>query len=317
MKIGFVTSDPSKLAYYFPTQAEPLLVPTELPFTPDDQLAVDALRQAGHTVLPVIWGKPIQTLNDYDLVIIRSPWDYMESNESIKHFFNWITELASAGINIANPCQLMQWLLDKHYLADLSRQGIATIPTTYLKYSTNIDLSAMFREKGQYILKPCISNAGVGLYHIASLADAEQYQNEMDHALSTQSYMLQDFIPEIKTQGEWSLIYIGGKYSHAIHKLPAQNEIMCHAERGGTLCFGVEPPDRVIDFANRVFSKIPDAFTASTNVKIYPEDILYLRLDIIETPSTPVLVECEGVEPELFFRAKPSSVNDFVRAVCL
>lgn len=49
-RIGIVTSGAEKLADYFPTAAEPDFAPTELPFTPDDQLLLDELRRRGHRV---------------------------------------------------------------------------------------------------------------------------------------------------------------------------------------------------------------------------------------------------------------------------
>ena len=38
---------------------------------------------------------------------------------------------------------------------------------------------------------------------------------------------------------------------------------------------------------------------------------LYLRIDILQTADGPRVSECEGVEPELFFRARPGSEHRF------
>ena len=40
-----------------------------------------------------------------------------------------------------------------------------------------------------------------------------------------------------------------------------------------------------------------------------------MRIDVIETANGPVLVECEGVEPELFFRAQAGSEALFREAI--
>jgi hypothetical protein len=315
MKIGFVTCAAEKLDYFFPTLAEPDFIPIEPPFTPDDQLAVNQLRKHGFDVKPIVWGSSIAALHDIDLIIIRSPWDYMDTDENKKHFLEWVSELEKNNIRVANPSKLMQWMLDKHYLACLASEGIQVIPTRYYEKGALFNLGNYFEEHGEFIAKPCISAAGKGLYHIHSLAEANNQQDSFNKKLKTSSYMIQDFIPEITTEGEWSLIFIGGKYSHAIHKKPAAGSILVHAERGGSLRFGLLPNQRMIAFANCVYAYVLPAFTKATREKCDPNLMLYLRLDIIETQNGPVLIECEGVEPELFFRAYPSSTEVFCQAV--
>lgn len=315
MKIGLITSEPAKLAYYFPTLAEPLLVSTEPPFTPDDQLAVNALRAIGHQVHPVIWGEPAVNLTSFDLIIVRSPWDYMDTADHTQRFLEWIKTLEQTGKTVANPLAVMKWLLDKHYLGDLQQQGIDVIPTEYLPKKGALNLVDTFHNKGEFILKPCISAAGIGLFHIRNQEEAAALQAEVQARLTESSYMLQPLIPEIMTHGEWSLTFIGGQYSHAIHKRPAPNNIMVHAERGGSIALNVSPPMNLIDFANTAYSKIAAAFHQATGQVIAMEKILYLRLDVIETKTGPVIIECEGVEPELFFRAAPSSAQKFAQAI--
>lgn len=315
MKIGFVTCHPDKLSHFFPTLAEPEFIPSEAPFTPDDQLAVDALRREGHAVFAVIWGQPIESLNDYDLLIIRSPWDYMDDEESKKKFHDWIDAIEKANILVSNPVPVLKWLFDKHYLAYFSAEEINTIPTVYLEPSSQVDLSAIFNLKGPFILKPCISAAGEGLFYIKNLLDAQNYQAVINDKLRVNSYMLQDYVPEITEKGEWSLIFIGGVYSHAVHKRPADDSIFVHAERGGSLFFPVNPSQSIINFATRVNEKLTSAFRRATTNLVAPHLILYLRIDIIDTKEGPVLVECEGLDPELFFRAEVNSVKLFTQKV--
>lgn len=315
MKIGFVTCDSSKMAYYFPTPAEPLFVSTEPPFTPDDQIAVNVLRERGHEVSAVQWGRCVTDLLDYDLIIVRSPWDYMDSTENTSLFFTWIDEVEQAGIKVTNPPRFMRWLLDKHYLADLANQGVAVIPTVYIDINAAIHLPSLFNEKGPFVLKPCISAAGVGLYFIDSEQTAHQCQDRVSQSLAERSYMLQDFVPEIASNGEWSLIFIGGKYSHAVHKMPAANEIMVHAERGGSLNFKLAAPTSVIDFAVHAYEGMLRAYGLVAKSELNQSSVTYLRLDIIETQHGPILLECEGVEPELFFRAKLCSAHAFASSV--
>jgi glutathione synthase/RimK-type ligase-like ATP-grasp enzyme len=303
-KIGFVTCHPNKLKDYYPTIAEPSFLPTEPPFTPDDQLAVNTLRELNHTVEAIVWGCPIEQLKQFDIVIVRSPWDYMDTTENRIAFMRWITALANAGITIFNPPKIMEWLFDKHYLDDFNKKGVSVIPTCYLSKNTELNLELEFKNRGgPFVLKPCISAAGIGLFFIDSPEAAIAKQTAFTERLKANDYMLQDFVPEIRTHGEWSLIFLGGEYSHAIHKKPGNGSILVHAEQGGSLNFKTKPSSHIIEFAKKVFSKLDHA------------PILYLRIDIIDTPQGSKLIECEGVEPELFFRAKPSSVNLFCNSI--
>lgn len=314
-KIGVITCDKDQLKHYFPTAAEPEFIPIEPFFTPDDQLAVNELRKNGYVVEPIVWGCPVSLLKKFDLLIVRSPWDYMDNNDKKNKFMQWITEIEEANINVANPAQFIQWMVDKHYLEDLKNEEIQVISTSYHEKGCILDLSHIFNLKGPFVIKPCISAAGVGLYHIKTAEEAIHYQEEVNARIQQDSYMLQDFIPEISTHGEWSLIFLGGQYSHAVHKKPGEQSILVHAERGGSLSFSNAPPQHLIDFANMTYQKIFPAFQKATLSKCKKELILYLRLDIIDTANGPVLIECEGVEPELFFRARPQSEVTFCEAI--
>lgn len=314
MKIGFLTCSAEKLKPYFPTLAEPDFIPTDPLITPDDQIAVNDLRALGFTLEPIVWGSNIHSLSDFDLVVVRSPWDYMDSEENQAQFMQWVEDLETAGVPLANPAHFMQWLLDKHYLKDLGTQGINIIPTQYYEKGAQLNLLDIFSRKGAFILKPCISAAGFGLFYIQSQTDALQFQDEVNQRIKNSSYMLQDFIPEITQNGEWSLIFLGGKYSHSVHKKPGPESILVHAERGGSVNFK-QPPQHIIDFANQVYCAVSPAYTKATHKTCNPDLILYLRIDVIDTSSGPVVIECEGVEPELFFRAQVDSEKRFSQAI--
>lgn len=315
MNIAFVTCAPKKLAYYFPTRAEPQLIVTEPPFTPDDQLVVNDLRANDDEVSAIIWREPINRLKKFDLIVIRSCWDYMDNEHNRKDFIQWINALSQAGMRVLNSPRLMQWLFDKHYLEDFHRQGVAVIPTKYIPKKTPLNLTTIFHQQGPFVLKPCISAAGMGLFYIPDETTAIQYQEEMGRRLQHADYMLQTFIPEINCTGEWSLSFIAGEYSHTIHKKPAVNEIMVHAERGGSLSLNIQPPMHILQFAKAVYEKMFAAFHSAKLLFLSAEEVLYLRLDIIDTNKGPLLIECEGVEPELFFRADLTSAKRFVHAI--
>lgn len=315
MKIGFVTCQESLLTQFFPTAAEPDFISPEPLFTPDDYIAVQELRSHDHEVRAIVWGSKPETFNDLDLIIVRSPWDYAHTEEKKLNFFAWLESLAHAGLPVANPPSLMRWLLDKHYLHEIATHGVQVIPTQYFEAGSKLDLTSIFNSHGPIVLKQCISAGGSGLFFIDSDEAAGTHQNEFNNLIRTNAYMLQPFIPEITTHGEWSLTFFGGHYSHSILKKPRENSILIHADHGGSLHFPVSPSLAVINFAHHVHQQIIPAFKHATGLACNDSQLLYMRVDVIETENGPLLIECEGVEPELFFRARHGSEVTFRQVI--
>jgi glutathione synthase/RimK-type ligase-like ATP-grasp enzyme len=310
-RIGLVTSSADKLRDYFPTAAEPDFIPTEPPFTPDDQLLVDELRRHGHTVHAIVWGCPLESLiGSVDLLVIRSPWDYMDSDELRQRFLNWIVGLERLGIPVENHPRLMAWLTDKRYLIDLEAAGVPIVPSRVVDAGQIVRLLDLYQSWGPLVVKPCISAAGAGLVFLESPAAVAEYQEEFEASCRQKSYLVQPFVPEIRTTGEWSLVYLGGEYSHAAHKLPAPGQILVHAEQGGSLRF-VKPQPAVRALGDKVLRVLPQAFASQNEGRSIPFPPLYLRVDVIDAHAGPLVSECEGVEPELFFRARPECVQLF------
>ncbi|MFM8252054.1 MAG: RimK family alpha-L-glutamate ligase [Planctomycetota bacterium] len=305
LRLGIITCQAAKLADYFPTVAEPELVPTEPPFTPDDQLLVAELRHRGHQVTAVVWGTPpFQLLNQFDRLIVRSPWDYMDRDDLRSDFLQWLDQLETHNLPVANEVPLMRWLMDKRYLLDFAAVGVPTVASELVERNQLRVLEDFVAQQGAAVIKPTISAAGVGLERLTDRTTARAFQSEFEQRCQQNAHLIQPFHPEIQTQGEWSLIYLGGEYSHAVHKLPAPGQFLVHAERGGSLRF-TEPPSAVRLIGDQVASTVPQAFQLRFGrVARAP---LYLRIDLLETARGVLLSECEGVEPELFFRARPGS----------
>lgn len=293
------------MADYYPTATDgPDFVPTELPFTPDDQFLINAMRRRGMIVEPVIWGADPADLAHYDLLLFRAPWDYMDTEAQRTAFMGWLTQLEEAGIRTENPLPLMQWLLNKRYLLDLEAQGIAIVPTHYLEPGQHADLAQAFDAQGPLILKPALSAAGAGLTFLRSREEAAAYQATLDELGTKEPYLLQPFQPEIRTEGEWSLVFLDSVYSHAVLKKPAENGILVHAERGGSTAF-LEPPEAVVEAAAHAAEAVGRAYGEATHHS--PVIPLYLRIDILPTARGLLVSEMEGMDPELFFRARPGS----------
>lgn len=318
--VGWITCGVEKLAYYFPTAQEPDFVPTEPPFTPDDQLAVNALRDHGIQVKPVLWGTDPQLLTHFDCLIMRSPWDYMDSTQQRQQFWQWLRALEEANLPVENPVSVMQWLSHKSYLLDLAALGIPVVPThmVYRGHPMPDHLGLEDYPQG-VVWKPCISGSAQGLVLITDQAMGEDADHRLEQEVAQNDYLYQPFIPEIQTHGEWSLIYLDGHYSHSVHKTTAEDSILVHGEYGGRLRFD-DPPEEIRQASDSLMEELSHAFARHQHGEDVshhspPFPLLYLRLDWMVTGSGPLLSELEGVEPELFFRGCGQSVHRWVQCV--
>jgi hypothetical protein len=305
-----VSSHPDRFSSFYPTAAEPEFVPTEPSITPDDQILVDELRRRGHQVAAVVWGCLVEDLrNQFDLLVVRSTWDYMDSAESRRQFLTWLSALEQAGVVVENNPRIMLWLMDKKYLLDFASVGVPIVPTHVVGAGESLSLVEHFDRHGPLIVKPAVSAGGAGLILLQSRDEASAFQDEFVTRCRTGSQLVQPFLPEICDRGEWSLVYLDGRYSHAVHKLPAAGNILVQAEQGGSLRFD-DPPSAARTLTDLVVDRCHAAISKTRpNAKLLQDAFppLYLRIDVIETAAGTVLSECEGVEPELFFRARPGS----------
>jgi glutathione synthase/RimK-type ligase-like ATP-grasp enzyme len=109
--------------------------------------------------------------------------------------------------------------------------------------------------------------------------------------------MVQPYLQEITTQGEWSLIFFGGAFSHAVIKRPARGDFRVQAEHGGTVVRAA-PPDHVLHAATAAIAALP----------IKP---LYARIDGVERSGKLLLMEAECVDPYLYFELDAAAPHAF------
>ena len=105
------------------------------------------------------------------------------------------------------------------------------------------------------------------------------------------------------TDGELSLVYFGGTFSHAIRKRPSGGEFRIHAEHGGRVT-PYQPTAAMHAAATEVLAATPDV-----------ESLLYARVDLVASVTGPLLIELEVIDPELFFRLDPAAAARFADAL--
>lgn len=258
----------------------------------DDKLALPAFQAKGMQAEFAVWNDPSVDWSRFAGVLIRSPWDYTQDAPA---FLAWLESLK---VPVWNPAELVRWNLDKSYLLDLEAWDVPIPPTT--RWDGTEDLDGVLAAEGwsDAVLKPMIGAGGRNTWRVTP-------KNAAEIALQAKAaggaYLLQPFAPEVLTEGEWSLIYFGGRYSHAVRKRAAKGEFRVQAEWGGTVHPEV-PSEELCEAADAVMESVGES--------------VYARIDLIETADDgPWLIEAELIEPELFLRADKKAAGRLAAAV--
>jgi glutathione synthase/RimK-type ligase-like ATP-grasp enzyme len=259
--------------------------------TPDDRVLAAELRRRGIEATPLIWDDDSVAWDAFDRVIVRSCWDYYLHADK---FRPWLDRLAACGAHVLNPVPVLRDNMHKGYLRRLANAGVATAPTAWVPQGEPVDLVALLRARRwpRAVVKPAVS-AGAHQTWIVDAHEAADKQALLDDLTDTGDVLVQAFLPAIETQGEWSLIFFDGVYSHAVLKTPQAGEFRVQAEHGGATRAAVAPA------AMRE--------QCASILDLIDEPLLYARVDGLDLDGTFTLMELELIEPELFFRNDPQA----------
>ncbi|MBV9487293.1 MAG: hypothetical protein JO246_14695, partial [Frankiaceae bacterium] len=183
----------------------------------EDPVLVAALAALGITAAIEPWGTAASF--DARLVVVRTTWDY---TEHVTEFLGWVDETARR-TTLINPAEVIRWNLHKSYLLDLAYGSVPIMPTALITHeSPPSDLAAALEEyDGEVVIKPAVS---VGAYDtmrvVAGSAAAAEHLRRL---VAQGDALVQPFEPSI-IDGETSLVYFDGDFSHAIRKVPAAGD---------------------------------------------------------------------------------------------
>ncbi|NQY05433.1 MAG: hypothetical protein HRT68_04295 [Flavobacteriaceae bacterium] len=252
----------------------------------EDGLLQTALENQGLKVQRLSWDDPDFDWSTTQYALIRTTWDYQDRFEE---FSNWLDHV-STQTTLLNPAEVIRWNIDKHYLKDLSDNGVHIAPTRFVEIGESITLSALLAETNweTCVLKPCVSAGGRDTYKISS-ENYQEYEARFQELIQTEAMMLQPFLKRIIEKGEISLMVLDGKYTHAVLKTAKSGEFRIQDDHGGSV-HHYAPTQEEIDFAE-------------ATIKACKTNPVYARVDIIEDNDGKLsLAEIELVEPELWFR---------------
>ena len=262
--------------------------------TADDRLAVPVLADMGIDVEPAIWSDSRIEWRRFDAVILRSTWDY---HRRAGEFRDWLDRLESDDVPVWNPVALARWNMDKRYLRDLAARGVRTVPTVWVPGSDDVKLGELMKSRGwaDAVLKPVVAATSYRTVRV-SRASAERQVIEQGEA------MLQPFVPQVAEEGEWSLVFLGGEYSHAVLKRPAADDFRVQEEFGGSSAVA-EAPRELQESAAAVLDAVEQPW-------------LYARVDgVRDDDGRLLLMELEMLEPLLFLAHHPHAPARFADAI--
>lgn len=269
--------------------------------TEDDRLLQAELRRNGAEAVAAVWDDPAVDWPAFDRVVIRSCWDY---HVRLPEFLAWGESLERQRVALWNPGPLLRANAHKSYLRELAAQGFPLVPTVWLGQGALDRLADVLDERGwaEVVVKPAVSASAFRTWRV-SRAEAEgaEARREFEHLTAAGDLLVQRFVPEIVSPGEWSFVFLGEAYSHAVLKRPATGDFRVQEEYGGQIA-DVAPSAALVAQAKRIAAWIPRPW-------------LYARIDVVEIAGTLNVMEVELIEPALFLGSDPSAPARFAEAV--
>jgi glutathione synthase/RimK-type ligase-like ATP-grasp enzyme len=265
----------------------------------DDRRAAVALEDLGLRAEAVRWDDPRVDWLGYGAVVLRSTWDY---HRRIDEFHAWIDRMEAIGTRLWNPPRVLRWNADKRYLARIAHPSLAPPPTAMLERGSVVNLPALLRERGwsEAVLKPAISADGFSTEG-TSLDRAASDQGVLDDMLGRGDVIVQRLVPEIRTNGEISMMFFSSVFSHAVSKRPQAGEFRVQERLGGKIARAC-PPSWLVEHAHALLD-------------VHAQGYLYARVDVVATAERFVLMELELLEPSLYLEHHPPSARAFALAI--
>jgi glutathione synthase/RimK-type ligase-like ATP-grasp enzyme len=269
--------------------------PNELPLLerPDHKLIVAAGAERGLAFDIVYWDETDLAAR-YDAAIIRTCWDYTGRSEE---FLATMEAHERAGLKVYNSPSVVRWNSRKTYLRELGAAAIETV------WADTLDAHVVAKafdalDASEIVVKPQVGAGSIGTVRLKRNAWSEADLIDGPRGAA----MIQPYLRAIETEGERSLFWFGGVYSHAIRKVPNAGEWLANIPARTTFVSETPPPEAIA---------VAEAARAAA-----PPDLLYVRIDLVlGDDSKWRVIEIEAIEPYLFLAFAPEAARAFVDAI--
>ncbi len=274
----------------------------------DDDLAplLAALRARHPAIELVDWDDPGVDWARFGLALLRSPWDY---TRRLPEFLAWVDRAARA-TRLLNPPEVVRWNVDKRYLGELARQGLAVVPSHFIgpgdDAAAGLEAFLAAQPEPELVVKPTVG---------AGSRDAQRHprgarEAALAHVRDLQARgltaLLQPYLDRVDAQGETALLYFDGRFSHAIRK--------------GPLLRSGEQATRALFAPEHITPRTPDAAERALAERVLAAlpfgTLLYARVDLIRAgDGSPCVLELELTEPSVFLAHGEGAAGAFAAAI--
>ncbi len=265
--------------------------------TADDRLLVAALERRGHGAVAVPWNGARRAAVDADLLLLRSAWDVWRDEVTHRRYLSWLDWVEAEGIELWNPPSTARWSLDKRYVVGLAA-GSVRVPRTVEVTAGQLAKTMADVGWSEAVLKPAVGGSGDGVELIDGARARQLDETGLTPAWTP--WMVQEFVPEIRSRGETSIAVIDGEVSHAVQKRPGPGEYRSNSAFGVTVT-RIE--------ADRLPMPEVEAL-----LSVAPRPLLYARIDLVIGDEIS-LIEIETVDPALWFSTSVEAADRLAAAV--
>jgi glutathione synthase/RimK-type ligase-like ATP-grasp enzyme len=266
----------------------------------DAPVLAAALERRGIEAQACVWDDAAVDWSAWDLAVVRSTWDYPRRRDA---FVRWAAGVDAVGA-LRNRPAVVAWNSDKRYLLELAARGVAIVPSTLYAPGEAVTLPAA----GGFVVKPTVS-AGSQDTARYTVEEDPRARAHIDHLHAQgRDVLVQPYIERVDDHGETALVYVGGRYSHAIRK--------------GAILAGVPETVGGLFAAEQIDPRTPsdhERATAEAALDAVPfdrRDLLYARVDLLPgADGRPLVLEVELVEPSLFLRFDDTAADRLASAI--
>lgn len=265
----------------------------------EDDTLLKFLITKGLSIEKVIWNDSSVDWSNYQLAILKSPWDYFDL---IHDFYDWLAKIKQKNIKLLNPVDVVKWNADKHYLQDIKNAGLKVTPSSFLAKGDDVNFEKYFEQfnSDKLIVKPAVSGGSKNTFKVTA-TNTEEIIEKLTPLLALEDFIVQPFLNEVEENGEWSFLFFGGKFSHSLLKKAKPGDFRVQHSFGGTI-HPQEAPTHLLTDAEKY-------------VHQFAKGCLYARVDGTVINNEFVLMELELIEPFLFLNEDENALDNYYRAL--